>query len=100
MRADLAVREEARGKPYLNNPGAEDLWIKAGGRNIPFIVIYDSQGKLLVTSMRQSSGGNIGYPAKPAEVDWFVQMLKIGAVSISDADLETIHAWLTTHGHN
>jgi hypothetical protein len=101
VRADLAVDEEAHGKPYLNNPGAEDFWIKAGARgHVPFIVIYDSQGEPIVTSNRQSTGGNIGYPARPVEIDWFVYMLKTSAPSISDVELNTIHAWLTARGHN
>lgn len=101
VRVDLAVDEEAQGKPYLNNPGAEDFWIRAGGRgHVPFMVIYDSQGEPIVTSNRQPIGGNMGYPAKPVEVDWFVQMLKMSAASISDAELKTIHAWLTARGHN
>jgi hypothetical protein len=93
VRVGLAVDEEGDGKPYLNNPDAEDFWINAGGRGrVPFMVIYDSQGKATVTSNRQPSGRNIGYPAKPVEVDWFVQMVNMSAPSISDAELKTIHA--------
>lgn len=101
VRANLSVDEEAGGKPYLNNPGAEDVWIKAGGRRgLPFIVIYDRRGKPIVTSNRQPLGVNIGYPAKPLEIDWFVEMLKMSAPSISEGELETVHAWLTSRGHN
>ena len=45
---------------------------QAGG--IPWIAILDGEGKKLVTS--DGPQGNIGYPAKPEEIAWFLEMLK------------------------
>ena len=41
---------------------------------IPWMSILDGDGKKLVTS--DGPQGNIGYPAKPEEIAYFVEMLK------------------------
>ncbi len=45
---------------------------QAGG--IPWMAILDGEGKKLVTS--DGPAGNIGYPAKPEEIAYFLEMLK------------------------
>jgi hypothetical protein len=50
------------------------------------------RGSLIVNSKRD--GQNIGYPAEPQEIDWFVQMMKKAAPKISEGDLKTIEAAL------
>jgi hypothetical protein len=37
---------------------------------------------------------NIGYPAKPEEIDWFGEMLKKSAPLMSPDELRTIDEWL------
>ncbi len=44
------------------------------------------------------AGNNIGYPAVPAEIDWFLHMLQQSAPTLTPQDTATIHAWLTAHG--
>ena len=41
---------------------------------IPWMAILDGEGKKLVTS--DGPQGNIGYPALPEEIAYFVEMLK------------------------
>jgi len=49
---------------------------------------------MLVNSKRQ--GENIGYPAQPDEIDWFVQIMKKAAPKMSEGDLKTIETALKT----
>jgi hypothetical protein len=44
------------------------------GGGIPWMAILDGEGKKLVTS--DGPQGNIGYPGTPAEIAWFLEMLK------------------------
>ena len=50
--------------------------------------------RMLVNSKRQ--GENIGYPAQPDEIDWFVQMMKKAAPKMAEGDLKTIETALKT----
>jgi len=84
----LVVQENDKNKA-LENPGAEVLLKQLGGPSgLPYSAFLDAQGALIVTSKR--NGGNIGYPAEPAEIDWFVQMMKKAAPAMTDADLKTL----------
>ena len=47
---------------------------------------------MIVNSKRD--GANIGYPGQPNEVDWFVEMMKKAAPSISQDDLKIIETAL------
>jgi hypothetical protein len=64
----------------------------------------DEQGKVIVNSFRQVAGSkrgeNVGYPAIPAEIDWFMEMLKRAAPEISPAEAKTIRQWLDKHGQS
>lgn len=86
---------------HANTPGAVDFENSIGGKDAgwPFLVILDSSGKPIVDSYRPNrkskSGDNIGYPVLPQEVDWFVEMLRRGAPSLSRNELASVHAWLT-----
>jgi thiol-disulfide isomerase/thioredoxin len=98
----LVVQENPQHKA-LENPGAEALLKEWGGpAGLPFSAFLDAQGKLVVNSMQPSGqgggGGNIGYPSQPAEVDWFVQMVKKAAPKMSAEDLQTIEAALRHKG--
>jgi thioredoxin-related protein len=86
---------------HVNTPGAVDFENSVGGKSAgwPFLVILNPDGKPIVDSNRpdakSKTGDNIGYPVLPQEVDWFIEMLKRGAPSLSRQDLASVHAWLT-----
>ncbi|MGH9588519.1 MAG: DUF255 domain-containing protein [Acidobacteriaceae bacterium] len=87
---------------HANTPGGVAFENSVGGKGAgwPFLVILNADGKPLVDSNRpdsrsRSGKSNIGYPAAPEEVDWFVAMLRRSTPSISRHDLDTVHAWLT-----
>ncbi len=96
----LVVQEDEKHKS-LENPGADKLLEKFGGPDgIPYFAFLDAHGSLIVNSRSPSAnagtGGNIGYPGEPAEVDWFVQMMRKAAPKISEADVKTIEIALRT----
>jgi thiol-disulfide isomerase/thioredoxin len=101
--ATLAVGEEVAGNANRNNPGSAELLMKLGGvhfgsTGVPFIFVIDPKGTIIVTSERpvsgQSTGENIGYPIEPEEIEWFMQMMKKGATSLSEEDARTVDGWL------
>lgn len=58
---------------------------------MPFSAFLDAKGALLVNSNRDGEKGqNIGYPAQPAEIDWFIQMMKKAAPRMAEGDLPII----------
>jgi thiol-disulfide isomerase/thioredoxin len=59
---------------------------------IPWIVILDEHGDPLVNS--ESPEGNIGYPVKPHEIAYFIEMLKTSAPDISSERLADIERTL------
>lgn len=93
--------EHASDSRHANTPGAIEFENSIGGKDAgwPFLVILNSNGKPVVNSWRPApkskSGDNIGYPVLPQEVDWFIEMLRRGAPSLSQNDLASVHAWLT-----
>jgi hypothetical protein len=54
--------------------------------------------QLLVNSNRpakgKDKGGNVGYPAAPEEIDWFMQMLRKTLPTLAESDALTIETWL------
>jgi thioredoxin-related protein len=93
---------ERQGDPkHANTPGGEALRSSLGATRepgFPFIVITDENGNLIVNSNQDGEAGhNVGYPALPAEIDWYVEMLKQSATSLSPDDLAATHAWLQKH---
>ncbi|HOZ85698.1 MAG TPA: thioredoxin family protein [Niabella sp.] len=72
----LTVMENIDHK-HLENPGAEDLFIKYApmSSGIPFWLIYDADGNLIADS-KLPDGSNIGCPAAKSEVDHFIALLK------------------------
>ncbi len=90
--AKLVVQENEKNKP-LENPGAEALLKQLGGPSgLPYFAFLDAQGALIMNS--KHDGQNIGYPAQPNEIDWFVQMMKKAAPNISERDVKTIETAL------
>ena len=96
----LHVQEEQGKHPELNSPGSEKLLGDFGGESmgIPFLVFLDEQGQLAINSNRpvkgKPSGENVGYPAVPVEIDWFMTMLKKTLPALTKADADTIETWL------
>ncbi len=85
----LVVQENAANKK-LENPGAEEELKRLGGpAGLPFHAFLDATGGLIVNSHRPG-GGNIGHPAQPEEIDWFLSMVKKAAPGITDSELKTI----------
>ncbi len=100
--ADLDTGERANDQKHANIPGGRAIQNSLGGgqADYPYIVMLDAKGKLLAGSMRpveNKPAENIGYPDSPAEIDWFLEMLKRSAPSISPQELGTIHSWLSAH---
>lgn len=90
----LVVQESAKNKA-LENAGADALLKQWGGPDgLPYSVFLDAQGALIVNSKRQ--GQNIGYPASPDEIEWFVQMMRKAAPKMVEADLKLIETALRT----
>ena len=88
----LVVQENDKNKA-VENPGADALLKKLGGpAGLPYSVFLDAKGALIVNS--KIDGQNIGYPADPNDIDWFIQMMKKAAPNISPDDLKTIETAL------
>jgi thiol-disulfide isomerase/thioredoxin len=88
----LVVQENEKNKA-LENPGA-DAWLKrlGGPAGLPYSAFLDPKGEVIINSKQQ--GANIGYPAQPGEIDWFIQMMKKAAPHMSPDDLKTIETAL------
>ncbi len=58
----------------------------------------DPDGNPIVNSYRNGdTNANIGYPALPSEIDWYIEMLKRAAPSLSPDDLAATRNWLRKH---
>jgi thiol-disulfide isomerase/thioredoxin len=99
---DLISGEREGDKRHANTPGAQKLEELLGGKDVgvPFIVLLDASGSPITNSLRPNGHGNsdnIGYPDASYEIDWFMQMLKKAAPTLSAQDSATIRNWLTAH---
>lgn len=97
--AKVNILEENGRHPELNTPGGEQLMKKFGGlQGIPYIVFFDANGETIVTSERpvegSKRGNNIGYPATPEEIDWFLAMLKKSVPEMRIEETRKIEVWL------
>ena len=101
----LNVAEKMGKHPELENPGGKDLALKLGGANskggligVPFFLFVNATGEPIVNSRRPveglAGGKNIGYPAKPEEIDWFTAMLKKANPAMTADESHTIDEWL------
>lgn len=79
------VVDESKDKKELENPGANELRTKyhGDGIGIPFWLIMDDKGNLLADSKMRAAGAgldapgdNMGCPAQPNEVAYFIATLK------------------------
>jgi thioredoxin-related protein len=104
--AHLSVFEQRGKHPELNNPGGEKLVADLGGEagGVPFLVFLDAQGRPLINSLRpvkgKAKGENVGYPALPEEIDWFMNMLRQTLPSLTAPDARSIETWLRKHSSN
>lgn len=88
--------DESDNKKDLENPGAAALRTKYNGdkQGIPYWLILGKNGKLLTDSRLHDNegkvtGNNIGCPAQPDEVNFFIRVLKKTS-HLSDQDLQLI----------
>lgn len=87
--------DETEGKKNLENPGAAALRAQYHGdqQGIPFWLIFDKDGKLLADSryvdQTGKQGNNVGCPAEPQEVEYFVKTLK-NTSPLRDGELSLI----------
>jgi len=90
---------ESADKKNLENPGGQKLMADLGGdkAGFPFYAILDASGKKLVDSRLPAEGkepSNIGHPAKPEEIAWFMAMLQKSAPRMTEAEQKTIKSYL------
>lgn len=64
--------------------GGKALCEKLGGKTagLPFFVVLDADGKKVADSI--GPGGNVGFPAKPEEVEHFLKMIRETAPKLND----------------
>jgi len=117
------VWQEHGEKASLNNPGGAELAEKLGGKTagLPFFAFLDEHGEMIVNSNRPdegkppapregvravprravvnpaAAGNNIGYPAQPEEIQWFMAMLQKAAPQMTADESGTLEAWLKAH---
>ena len=57
---------------------------------IPWYAALDATGQVVATS--DAKAGNTGYPAKPEEIDWFMEVIKRAAPGMDPAEVATLEA--------
>jgi hypothetical protein len=88
----LVVQENEKNKA-LENPGADALLKELGGPDgLPYSAFLDAKGSLIVNS--KLNGQNIGYPAEPQDIDYFIVMMKKAAPKMGEEDLKIIESAL------
>jgi hypothetical protein len=100
--ADLDTGEHDGDKRHVNIPGGQKVQASLGGKEagFPYIVMLSADGTRITDSLRpvgRGSGDNIGYPDASSEIDWFMEMLKKGAPSLSASEMSTVRNWLVAH---
>jgi thiol-disulfide isomerase/thioredoxin len=92
------ITQEAADKKALENAGSAAWLERLGGKGsgLPFSAMVAADGKTIVDSKRPANGkaSNIGFPANPDEVAWFMEMLRKAAPSMPRADLDVIETRL------
>ena len=97
----IDVGERKTDTQHVNTPGGTELRATLGAveePGFPFLVMTDENGTPLVNSYIDGDVHiNIGYPASPREIAWYIEMLKRAAPSLSPADLAATRLWLQQH---
>ena len=91
--------QEHGDKQSLNNPGSDVLMKSLGGDGgLPYFAFLSPRGDTLVTSTEPAKdgkkGGNIGHPAQPHEVDWFLEMMHKAVPDITADEIAPIEKYL------
>ena len=86
-------------KKSLNSSGGDELMKRLGGSGaLPYFAFLDSKGELIVNSNALSAdgktGGNIGHPYEPHEVDWFMAMVAKAAPRMTPDESATLEKFL------
>jgi len=92
----LVVSENEKNKA-LENAGGDAVERRLGGpAGLPFSAFLDAKGNLIINSKKPdgADGQNIGHPFEPAEVDFFVAMMRKASPKMAEADLNTIESAL------
>lgn len=86
------------GSAKESNPGTDKVLAKYGGegKGAPFLAFVDAKGKLLANSLAKGTD-NIGYPAEPSEIDWFMAMLTTAAPQMSAHERSVIETRLRNY---
>ena len=89
---------------HSDTPGAVALRTALGASGepgFPFIVMTDENGDPIINSYRNSdTNANVGYPTLPVEIDWYIEMLKRAAPSLSSGELSATRTWLRKHARD
>jgi thiol-disulfide isomerase/thioredoxin len=99
----LDVGEQPTDTKHHDTPGAVALRAQLGGATAgyPYLLMLDPAGHPIINSLRPDpatpGGINIGYPAVPVEIAWFMQMLQKSAPTLTPQETATLHAWLVAH---
>lgn len=98
--ARIDVGERPGDPRHADTPGGVQLRTALGAPpepGFPWIVITTPDGDPVINSNRDGkTDANIGYPAAPEEIDWYIAMLQ-KVPSLSAADLAATRAWLRQH---
>lgn len=94
--------DESQEKDSLNTPGGDAVRDQVGGKGagLPYFAFLDERAETIITSRRPVDGKaereNIGYPYKPEEIDWFLEMLHKAAPRMSAEEAAVLEHWLRT----
>lgn len=92
---NLTVRERDE-KKALEHPGGGALMDEWGGAasGLPFYVFLDAASMKVADSNAMPDGGNIGFPAVPAEIRAFIGLMDRAAPTLSAADRDVLDSYL------
>jgi len=101
VKARLDVQEHGDRKALENPGGIETINKVASGEvGLPFFAFLNEKGGVFVTTIRpgdaQAAKGNIGYPNKPWEIDWFMTMLRKAAPEMAPGEARVLEKSLRT----
>src|SRR5262245_50788385 len=92
----VVVQENDKNKSQENRGGDAVLQRLGGqGQGLPYSAFLDANGDLIVNS--KGPAGNIGYPAQPAEIDWFLGMIKKAAPRMEETDIKVMETALRSY---
>jgi hypothetical protein len=86
--------DEQKDSKFPDSPGAKELEKRLGGPSgLPFFAFLTPKGDVIVNSIAPKTG-NIGHPAEPHEIDYFLEMLKKAAPQMKDEERAEIEKTL------